>query len=99
MKADRGLVYQRAYTESRFSQDALAEDAGYEMAEILLFRTVGIDRSFFRPANVAQLATMRNKSQKISASVLRSGKRSRYSAFANLPRYGASPVVAPTHLT
>ena len=56
MKAGRGLLYQRAYTESRFSQDALAEYTVYEMAGILLFRTVGIDRSFFRPANAAQLA-------------------------------------------
>ena len=47
----QGLIYQRAYTKSRFSQDALAEYAGYEMDGILLFRTVGIDRSFFRPAN------------------------------------------------
>ena len=91
----RGLVYQWAYTESRFSQDALTEDVGYEMAGILLFRTVGIDRSFFPPANGRNSRTMRNKSQKISASVLRSGKRSLHPAFANLSRYGASPVVVP----
>jgi uncharacterized protein YecE (DUF72 family) len=52
----QGLVYQRAYTKSRFSQDALAEYAGYEMDGILLFRTVGIDHSFYRPASAAQLA-------------------------------------------
>jgi hypothetical protein len=74
-------------------QPILTEDAGYEMAGILLFPTVGIDRSFFRPANGRNSRTMRSKSQKISVSVLRSGKRLLHPAFANLSRYGASPVM------
>ena len=52
----QGLVYQRAYPKSRFSQDTLAEYAGYEMDGIPLFRTVGIDHSFYRPASATQLA-------------------------------------------
>jgi hypothetical protein len=46
-----GLVYQRIYPKSRFSQDTLTEYAGYEMDGIVLFRTVGIDHSFYRPAS------------------------------------------------
>jgi hypothetical protein len=80
----RGLVYQWAYTENRFSQDALTEDVGYEMAGILLFRTVGIDRSFFPPANAAQLAHYAKQVPEDFRSVLMSGKRSLHPAFANL---------------
>ena len=51
MKAGRegwqGLVYQRTYPKSRFSQDTLTEYAGYKMDGIALFHTVGIDHSFW----------------------------------------------------
>ena len=47
----QGLVYQRTYPKSRFSQDSLTEYAGYEVDGIPLFRTVGIDHSFYRPAS------------------------------------------------
>ena len=46
-----GLDYQQTYPKSRFSQDTLTEYAGYEMDDIALFRTVGIDHSFYRPAS------------------------------------------------
>jgi uncharacterized protein YecE (DUF72 family) len=52
----QGLVYQRTYVKGRFSQDTLAECAGYEMDGIPLFRTVGIDHSFYRQASATQLA-------------------------------------------
>ena len=48
----QGLVYQRNYQKSRFSQDTLTENAGYAVP---LFSTVGIDHSFYRPASAAQL--------------------------------------------
>jgi uncharacterized protein YecE (DUF72 family) len=50
------LVYQRTYPKSRFSQDTLAEYAGYAVDGAPLFSTVGIDHSFYRPASVKQLA-------------------------------------------
>jgi len=52
----QGLVYQRTYPKSRFSQDTLAEYAAYGSDGIPLFRTVGIDHSFYRPASATQLA-------------------------------------------
>ncbi|TLY25351.1 MAG: hypothetical protein E6K66_03910 [Nitrospirae bacterium] len=50
------MVYQRAYPKSRFSQDRLAEYAGYEMDDIPLVRTVSIDHFFYRPTSATQLA-------------------------------------------
>jgi hypothetical protein len=47
----QGLLYQRTCPKSRFSQDTLTEYAGYRMDGIALFRTVGIDHSFYRPAS------------------------------------------------
>jgi len=52
----QGLVYQRAYPKSQFGQDRLAEYAGYEMDDSPLFRTVGIEHFFYRPASATQLA-------------------------------------------
>jgi hypothetical protein len=50
------LVYQRNYPKRRFSQDILAEYAGYAVDGAPLFFTVGIIHSFYRPASVKQLA-------------------------------------------
>jgi hypothetical protein len=52
----QGLVYQRTYPKSRFSQDTLTEYAGYAVDGTPLFSTVGIDHSFYRPASAKQLA-------------------------------------------
>jgi uncharacterized protein YecE (DUF72 family) len=52
----QGLVYHRPYAKSRFSQDTLAEYAAYAVDGKPLFRTVGIDHSFYRPAGVKQMA-------------------------------------------
>ncbi len=51
-----GIVYQKTYPKSRFSQDTLAEYAAYSVDGTRLFRTVGIDHSFYRPADAKQLA-------------------------------------------
>ena len=50
------MVYQRNYPKRRFSQDILAEYAGYAGDGAPLFFTVGIIHSFYRPASVKQLA-------------------------------------------
>ena len=52
----QGLVYRRAYSKSRFTRDSLAEYAAYEYRGIRLFRTVGLDHSFYGPPTVTQLA-------------------------------------------
>lgn len=52
----KGSVYQRAYPKSLFSKDCLGEYAAYEYADAPLFRTVGVDHTFYRPATVSQLA-------------------------------------------
>jgi uncharacterized protein YecE (DUF72 family) len=85
----QGLVYQRAYTKSRFSQDALAEYAGYEMDGILLFRTVGIDHSFYRPASAAQLAHYAKQVPEDFRFCSKVWEEITIPTFGNLPRYGA----------
>ena len=49
-------IYHRPYQASRFSKDSLAEYAAYSLGGVPLFRTVGIDHSFYRPASTTQLA-------------------------------------------
>ena len=77
MKAGRdGLVYQRAYAKSRFSQDTLAEYAGYAVDGAPLFSTVRIDHSFYRLASTKQLAHYAEQVPEHFPSVQKSGKRS-----------------------
>ncbi|MGH7221476.1 MAG: hypothetical protein ACREI1_14245 [Nitrospiraceae bacterium] len=47
----QGLLYQRTCPKSRFSQDRLTEYVGFRMDGFALFRTVGIDHSFYSPAS------------------------------------------------
>lgn len=51
-----GLVYRKPYPKSRFAKDCLAEYAAYEYAGGPLFRTVGVDHTFYRPPTASQLA-------------------------------------------
>jgi uncharacterized protein YecE (DUF72 family) len=87
----RGLVYHRAYHKSRFSQDTLAEYAGHRLRdeEPPVFRTVGIDHSFYHPADPAQLAHYAAQvpadfhfCQKVWEDIT-------VPTYANLPRYGS----------
>jgi len=52
----QGLIYTKAYPKGRFKQDCLAEYARYEYRGQPLFRTVGLDQTFYRPPTEAQLA-------------------------------------------
>lgn len=52
----QGLVYHRSYPKSRFKKDCLAEYARYAYRGERLFRTVGLDQTFYRPPTTAQLA-------------------------------------------
>lgn len=51
-----GQVYKKTYPKSRFKQDSLAEYAAYEYNGERLFRTVGIDHSFYGPPTAKMLA-------------------------------------------
>ena len=52
----KGQVYNRPYPKSRFKQDCLAEYADHQFEGEKLFRTVGIDHSFYGPPSARQLA-------------------------------------------
>lgn len=52
----KGMVYRKPYPKNRFAQDCLAEYAAYTYQDAPLFRTVGLDQTFYRPPTVGQLA-------------------------------------------
>ena len=84
----RGLVYQRTYPKSRFSQDTLAEYAIYGSDGIPLFRTVGIDHSFYRPASAMQLAHYASQVPDDFRFCSKVWEEITIPAYAHLPRYG-----------
>jgi len=84
----QGLVYKRTYPKSRFSQDTLAEYAAYGDG-IPLFRTVGIDHSFYRPASAAQLAHYASQVPEDFRFCSKVWEEITIPAYAHLPRYGA----------
>jgi uncharacterized protein YecE (DUF72 family) len=52
----QGQVYNKTYPKSRFKHDCLAKYATYEYQGEPLFRTVGIDHSFYGPPSAKLLA-------------------------------------------
>ena len=84
-----GLVYQRTYPKSRFSQDTLGEYAAYRNDGIPLFRTVGIDHSFYRPASAGQLAHYASQVPEDFRFCSKVWEDITIPAYAHLPRYGA----------
>jgi uncharacterized protein YecE (DUF72 family) len=85
----QGLVYQRTYPKNRFSQDALAEYAIYRKDGIPMFRTVGIDHSFYRPASAVQLARYASQVPDDFRFCSKVWEDITIPVYANLPRYGA----------
>ena len=85
----RGLIYHRSYSKNRFSQDTLAEYAAFENASVPLFRTVGIDHSFYRPASAAQLAHYASQVPEDFRFCSKVWEDITIPTYANLPRYGA----------
>ncbi|MBU6431726.1 MAG: DUF72 domain-containing protein [Nitrospirae bacterium] len=85
----QGLVYRRTYPKSRFSQDTLAEYAGYAVDGAPLFSTVGIDHSFYRPASASQLAHYAEQVPDHFRFCSKVWEEITIPAYANLPRYGA----------
>lgn len=84
----QGLVYHRTYPKSRFSRDTLAEYAGYAVNGSALFRTVGIDHAFYRPAGAAQLAHYAEQVPEDFRFCSKVWEDITVPAYANLPRYG-----------
>jgi len=84
----QGLVYHRTYAKSRFSQDTLAEYAAYTTNSTPLFRTVGIDHSFYRPAGAKQLAHYAEQVPDDFRFCSKVWEDITIPAYANLPRYG-----------
>ncbi len=85
----RTQIYQRPYTTSRFSKDSLAEYAAYPPGGTTLFRTVGIDHSFYRPASAAQLAHYGSQVPADFHFCSKVWEELTIPTYADLPRYGA----------
>lgn len=85
----RDQIYHRPYPASRFSKDSLAEYAAYAPGGAPLFRTVGIDHSFYRPASVAQLAHYGSQVPADFHFCSKVWEELTVPAYADLPRYGA----------
>lgn len=81
-------VYRRSYPASRFSKDSLAEYASYAYSESPLFRTVGIDHSFYRPASTAQLAHYATQVPDDFHFCSKVWEEITVPIYADLPRYG-----------
>lgn len=84
----KGQVYRQDYPKSRFSRDCLKEYAAYEHGGTRLFRTVGVDHSFYRPPSAAQwkgYAVQVPDDFRICAKVW---EEVTIPAFAGHPRYG-----------
>jgi len=84
----KGQVYQQAYPKSRFAKACLKEYAAYEHGGRRLFRTVGVDHSFYRPPTAAQwndYAAQVPDDFRICAKVW---EEVTIAAFAGHPRYG-----------
>jgi uncharacterized protein YecE (DUF72 family) len=83
----QGLVYHQKYPKSRFSQDTLAEYATYASRGTPLFRTVGIDHSFYRPASTKQLAHYAEQVPDDFRFCSKVWEDITIPSYANLPRY------------
>lgn len=85
----QGSVYHRHYPKNRFSQDTLAEYAAYAVEGAPLFRTVGIDHTFYRPAGAKLLAHYAEQVPDDFRFCSKVWEEITVPAYANLPRYGA----------
>jgi len=84
----KGQVYHQAYSKSRFATACLKEYAAYEHGGKRLFRTVGVDHSFYRPPTASQwkgYAEQVPDDFRICAKVW---EEVTIPAFAGHPRYG-----------
>lgn len=87
----QGLVYHRPYSKNRFSQDTLEEYAAHRFSaeEPSLFRTVGIDHSFYHPTDASQLAHYAAQVPADFRFCQKVWEDITVPFYATLPRYGA----------
>lgn len=93
----RGQVYKQAYPKSRFAQDCLKEYAAYEHGGTRLFRTVGVDHSFYRPPTAAQWADYAAQVPEDFRICSKVWEDITIAAFADHPRYGTKAGKANPH--
>lgn len=93
----RGQVYKQAYPKSRFAKDCLKEYAAYEHGGTRLFRTVGVDHSFYRPPTAAQWADCAAQVPEDFRICSKVWEDITIAAFADHPRYGTKAGKANPH--
>lgn len=85
----QGLVYKKIYPKSRFAKDCLAEYAAYEYQGLRIFRTVGIDHTFYRPPTSTLLAHYAFQLPEGFRVCSKVWEEITIPAYARLPRYGS----------
>lgn len=85
----QGLVYKRSYPKSRFAKDCLAEYAAYEYQGLRIFRTAGIDHTFYRPPTSTQLAHYAAQLPEGFRICSKVWEEVTIPIYARLPRYGS----------
>lgn len=93
----QGQVYQQAYAKSRFAKDCLKEYAAYEHGGTRLFRTVGVDHSFYRPPTAAQWADYAAQVPEDFRICSKVWEEITIATFADHPRYGTKAGKANPH--
>ena len=93
----QGQVYRKTYSKSRFAKDCLKEYAAYEHGGTCLFRTVGVDHSFYRPPTAAQWADYAAQVPEDFRICPKVWEDITVAAFADHPRYGTKAGKANPH--
>ena len=84
----KGQVYRQDYPKSRFAKACLKEYAGYEYGGRRLFRTVGVDHSFYRPPTAGQWKDYAEQVPDDFRICAKVWEEVTIPAFAGHPRYG-----------
>ena len=84
----QGQIYRQAYPKNRFAKDCLREYAAYEYGGRRLFRTVGVDHSFYRPPTAAQWASAAAQVPDDFRICSKVWEELTIPAYADHPRYG-----------
>ena len=83
-----GLVYQKPYAKSRFARECLEEYCQFQYRGEPLFRTVGIDSTFYGPPSEKQLTNYAAQMPDGFRALCKVWERITIPRFANLPEYG-----------
>lgn len=85
----QGQIYLRQYAKSKFAQECLGEYCQYQYNGESLFRTVGNDGTFYRPASVNQLRRYASQLGEDCQMCFKVWEELTIPTFANRGRYGA----------